>query len=105
MPFGLSGAPATFQRLMDKLLRGLSDSAAAYMDDVVIFCNTWADHCEHIRMVFKRLRQAGLTAKPRKCQFGMAECVYLGHIVGNGRVQPEQSKVEAIQNFPVPTTK
>ncbi len=105
MPFGLSGAPATFQRLMDDLLRGTDDFAAAYMDDLVIYSGTWEEHCDHIRQVMQRLREHGLTAKPKKCQFGMRFCVYLGHIVGGGQVRPEVSKLQAVEGFPVPTTK
>ena len=105
MPFGLSGAPATFQRLMDQLLQGLDGSVAAYLDDIVVYSNSWEEHKGHIRTMLARLRGAGLTVKPRKCQFAMAECLYLGHIVGNGCVRPEVSKLEAIERLPVPTTK
>ena len=105
MPFGLQGAPATFQRMMDQLLRGLEEYAAAYLDDLVIYSDSWEDHMLHLAKVFDRLRGAGLTAKPRKCQFGMTQCVYLGHVVGNGVVRPEQSKVEAVMSFPIPQTK
>ena len=76
MPFGLQGAPATFQRLMDGVIAGLEDFTSTYLDDMIIFSNTWEDHC-----------------------------VYLGHLVGGGIVQPEAAKVEAVCNFPVPTTK
>ena len=65
MPFGLHGAPATFQRCMDAVLRGLS-FVAAYLDDVVIYSDSWSDHLQHLRSVFIRLRSAGLTAKPKK---------------------------------------
>ena len=58
-----------------------------------------------IRSVLQRLREAGLTAKPSKCQFGMAQCVYLGHIVGNGMVQPERSKLQGVEAFSNPKTK
>ena len=102
MPFGLQGAPATFQRLMDRVLRGLDDFAAAYIDDVVIRSLSWEQHLGHIQQVLERLRKANLTAKPKKCQFGMTECVYLGHLVGNGKVQPESSKIEAIRTFKTP---
>ena len=51
------------------------------------------------------LRGAGLTAKPRKCQFAMAQCSYLGHVVGNGAVRPEKSKLDAITSFQQPKTK
>ena len=48
MPYGLCGAPATFQRLMDRLLRGLESNVAAYLDDIVIFSNSWEDHRDHM---------------------------------------------------------
>lgn len=105
MPFGLQGAPSTFQRMMDQLLRGLEDHAAAYLDDVVIHSVTWTEHLMALRKVLERLRAAGLTAKPSKCHFAMKECIYLGHIVGNGQVRPEIEKVAAVEGFPVPKTK
>ena len=105
MPFGLQGAPATFQRLMDRVTRGMEEFAAAYLDDLVIHCDTWEEHLSHVRLVLQCLREAGLTVKARKCQFGMEQCLYLGHIVGNGMVRPEMSKVEAISAFATPRTK
>jgi len=105
MPFGLCGAPATFQRLMDSVIRGLSEFSAAYLDDLVIFSKTWEDHLRHIELVLRRLCDAGLTAKPGKCQFGMTKCTYLGHVVGSGCITPEESKVQAVKDFPKPTTK
>ncbi|KAL5497626.1 hypothetical protein EMCRGX_G014134 [Ephydatia muelleri] len=105
MPFGLQGAPATFQRLMDGVIRGLEGRCAAYLDDLIIFSHSWAEHLVHIREVLSRLQGAGLTAKPSKCHFGMLECTYLGHVVGKGVVQPEPSKVQAVMNFPIPSTK
>ena len=105
MPFGLQGAPATFQRLLDKVLQGLEDYAAAYIDDLVIHSTTWEEHLTEIQTVFQRLRLAGLTAKPQKCQLGMSRCVYLGHVVGGGLVQPERSKVQGVESFPTPTNK
>ena len=105
MPFGLSGAPSTFQRLMDRIVRGAEHFTGAYLDDLVIFSKTWKDHLQHLRDIFTRLREANLTAKPKKCQFGMARCTYLGHVVGGGEVRPETSKIEAIESFPTPTTK
>ena len=107
MPFRLSGAPATFQRLMDRVLQGHENYmyAAAYLDDLVIHSETWEDHLEHISAVLMALREAGITTKLRKCQFTKAECVYLGHRVGQGKIVPEQSKIDAVQRFPVPTTK
>ena len=105
MPFGLQGAPATFQRLMDRVLKGLESYVVAYIDDLVIHSRTWGEHLAQVRSVLQRLREAGLTAKPSKCQFGMAQCVYLGHIVDNGMVQPERSKLQGVEAFSTPKTK
>ena len=105
MPFGLQGAPATFQRMMDKLLDGWGHFTNAYLDDLVIFSSSWPDHMQHLRAVIQRLQGAGLTVKPRKCQLGMTKCIYLGHIVGGGQVEVETAKVQAIQEFGVPRTK
>ena len=71
MPFGLQGAPATFQRMMDRPIDGCGAFTAAYLDDLVIHSNTWKEHLHHIKSIFMHLRAAGLTAKPSKCQFGM----------------------------------
>ena len=109
MPFGLSGAPATFQRMMDQLtsdmVSGLvkQEFSAAYMDDLVV--NTWEEHLQHLKSTLQKLQKAGLTAKPSKCQFACAECIYLGHIVGGGQVKPLPSKLQAVENFPRPKTK
>ena len=105
MPFGLQGAPATFQRMMDILLADAGEFAAAYLDDVVIHSANWDDHLRHVREVLQRLERAGLTIKPKKCQFAMSQCTYLGHVVGNGEVRPEMSKVRAVESFPTPKTK
>ena len=61
---------------------------------------------QHLRTILQQLRIANLTVKPQKCQLDMAECVYLGHVVGRGGVvRPELSKLEAIQAFSQPATK
>ena len=105
MPFGLQGAPASFQRMMDRLLQGLGGFASAYLDDLIIFSQTWREHLEHLEAVLTRLCEAGLTARPKKCHFGMEQCIYLGHVVGGGKVQVEASKVEAVQKMSTPKTK
>ena len=60
---------------------------------------------QHIESVLSKLHEAGLTAKLAKCQFAMAQCTYLGHIVGGGMVYPESDKLQAVKQFPVPSTK
>lgn len=84
MPFGLHGAPATFQRLMDQVLSDMSDFAAAYLDDIVIFSSTWEEHLQHLEKVLGRLQSAGLTVNPAKCAIAKAETEYLGFVIGNG---------------------
>ena len=71
MPFRLQGAPATFQRMMDRLLMGLEGYTVACLDDLVIFSQSWMDHLEHLQSILLRLGEAALTVKPKKCQFGM----------------------------------
>ncbi|KAL0173535.1 hypothetical protein M9458_029503 [Cirrhinus mrigala] len=105
LPFGLHGAPATFQRMMDIILRPHQTYAAAYLDDVVIHSETWQNHLERLRRVLLELRQAGLTANPRKCHLALAEAQYLGFRVGRGLIQPQQKKVDAILTAPRPVTK
>ena len=84
MPFRLCGAPATFQRMMDQVVRGMNHFASAYLDDLIVFITSWESHLSNLRAILSRLNEVGLTTKPSKCQFAMAECTYLGHVVGNG---------------------
>ncbi len=105
LPFGLHGAPATFQRLMDIVLRPHQQYAAAYLDDVVIHSERWEDHLDRLRRVFMELRRAGLAANPRKCHLALFEAKYLGFRVGRGLIKPQERKVEAVRAAPRPSTK
>ncbi len=104
LPFGLFGAPATFQRLMDKVLRPHSAYAAAYLD-IIIHSNDWQRYMEHLRAVLRSLRVAGLTANPRKCAIGRVEVRYLGFHLGHGQVRPQIDKTAAVAACPSPKTK
>ncbi len=105
LPFGLHGAPATFQRMMDIVLRPHQSYAAAYLDDVVIHSERWEDHLDRLRRVLMELRRAGLTANPRKCHLGLSEEKYLGFQVRRGLIKPQEKKVEVVQSSPKPSTK
>ncbi|XP_078666715.1 uncharacterized protein LOC144908750 [Branchiostoma floridae x Branchiostoma belcheri] len=105
MPFGLHGAPATFQRLMDNMLRGTEEFADSYIDDLDIFSDGWDEHLLHLREIFTRLRNARLTVKPSKCHFAMKVVPLLGHVAGGGVVRPDEEKVRAVKEFPRPSTK
>ncbi len=73
LPFGLHGAPATFQRLMDVICRPHQEYAAAYLNDVVIHSESWEAHLERLGRVLMDFKRAGLKAKPRKCHLGLTE--------------------------------
>ena len=105
MPFGLRNAPATFQRMMHDVLRGQEEHAASYIDDSLVYSLNWEEHLAHIKAVLEALRQSGLTAKPAKCQWGSSKLEYLGHIVGEGKVEVPQARVKAIKEFKRPETK
>ncbi|KAG5852333.1 hypothetical protein ANANG_G00061280 [Anguilla anguilla] len=105
MPFGLHGAPATFQRLVDQVLSGLSNFTSAYLDDIVIYSSSWEDHLRHLEVVFQRIQSAGLTINPSKCAIAKTETEYLGYVIGNGVIKPQVQKIQAIQGCPLPQTK
>ena len=103
MPFSLTNAPATFQRLMECTLAGLTGKQCLiYLDDIVIFSKDFTEHMERLTNVFQALQQAGLTLKPSKCHFMQREVKYLGHIVLAAGVQPDLGKIEAVSSYPVP---
>ncbi|KAL1248722.1 hypothetical protein QQF64_022040, partial [Cirrhinus molitorella] len=100
----VGNAPATFQRLMNKVVLGL-EGVAVYLDNVVVFSDSWDQHLSHIENLFARLEEAGLTVNLAKCEFAKATVTYLGKVVGQGCVRPIWAKVEAINRFPPPSTK
>lgn len=103
MPFGLHGAPATFQRLMNQV--HMDNFAAAYLDDVVIYSTSWQEHLSHLGKVLEKIKEAGLTINLRKCGVAKQETQYLGYILGGGVIKPMQDKVDAIRVRETPTTR
>ena len=104
MPFGLKNAPATFQQMIHQILAGL-EGCEGYIDDIIIFSDTWDQHMERMKQFLTRLRQAQLTVNLAKSEFGQACITYLGHVVGKGGVKSIHAKVDAILNFPTPKSK
>lgn len=99
MPFGLKNAPATFQRLMDKVLSGLQGiELFVYLDDIVIYASSLMEHNRKFNKVTERLRDANLRLQPDKCEFLRNEVAYLGHIISE-QVKPDPQKIEAVKNF------
>ena len=105
MPFGLRNAPATFQRLMDLVLKDTTNFAKCYIDDISVYSQAWTQHIDHIREVFTSLQTAGLTLQLSKCKLGAQSCEFLGLHVSAGAISPQTAKVEAITNFRRPLQK
>ena len=104
MPFDAKNSPDTFQRLVNKVISGL-DGVAAYIDDVIIYCDTWEDHLRLIRTFFDRLSEFQLTVNLNISEFCHGTLTFLGHVVGQGQVKPIFAKVQAIYDFPVLSSK
>ena len=101
MPFGLRNAAQTFQRFMDEVTRGL-DFVYVYIDDILIASTSDLEHGVHLRLLFDRFRQYGVVINPAKSVFGVSSLEFLGHAVSAHGVQPLESKVKAIRDFPLP---
>ena len=107
MPFGLCKAPATFHRVIQHILAGLGGSSpfyGAYIDDVLVFSDTFEQHILHRQQVFECLRSSGLLLHPKKCMLAGTSATYLGHIKSQDGIQPDSTKITAVCDFPIPTT-
>ena len=103
MPFGLCGAPSTFQRCMELIFRKLQwKTMLIYMDDLIIFSSTFSHHLERLDDVFGRLGKAGLKLKPSKCHLLRTEVSFLGHVITQDGVKTDPKKVEVVRTWPVP---
>ena len=103
VPFGLAQAPAYFQLLMNKVLKGLK-FAMMYLDDIIIFSQDELQHLEHLEIVFSCLQEAGLKMKCSKCDFFKSEIHYLGHLISPEGISPLPNKLDSIGNMPVPNS-
>ena len=105
IPFGVKNAAAVFQEVMQALLSEHKTFSTPYMDDVIIFSNSWDDHIDHIKTVLDTIRKAGLMANPTKCRWGGEYMEFLGHRVGGGCLSMPTHRVEALSRYSLPTTK
>ena len=105
MPFGLKNAPATFQRMMDKILmKYLHTFSFVYMDNIVIFSKSLQEHLQHIKLIFDELREHGLKIQLDKSEFLRKEVPFLGHIITPEGIKPNREKIKAIIKYPLPKT-
>ena len=102
-PFGLRNAAQAFQRLMDRV-GGDLDFIFIYLDDILVASSSAVEHKQHLAILFDRLEQHGLVVNPAKCLFGVRELEFLGHHISAAGSAPTQEKVDAVRNFPTPTT-
>lgn len=107
MPFGLKNSPTTFQKMMTQevLIGFLHKFVRVYLDDVIIYSDTWEEHHKHVRQVFERLQQYSLKLAPEKCVFGASTLPFLGHILTETGNKPQEGHIDAIRAATPPKTR
>ena len=105
LPFGLCNASATFNRLMDNVLSGLSwEVCLYYLDDIIVFSKGWREHLERLKMFFLRLREVDLRLGPSKCTLAKRSVTFLGHHVSEDGLWPDPRLLESISQISIPST-
>lgn len=106
MPFGLKNAPATFQRMMDEVLEECVDEeyVVVYLDDVMIYSESFEEHIEHVGRVLEKLKEENLIVKLKKCKFGSDKIEFLGHEIGRDGIKPAELKINKIRDMRRPET-
>ncbi|KAL4013828.1 hypothetical protein IC575_026012 [Cucumis melo] len=105
MSFGLTNAPAVFMDLMNRVFREFLDTfVIVFIDDILIYSKTEAEHEEHLRLVLQTLRENKLYAKFSKCEFWLKQVSFLGHVVSKAGVSVDPAKIEAVTGWTRPST-
>ena len=105
MSFGLTNAPAAFMNLMNRVFRPFLDRfVIVFIDDILVYSRSKADHVRHLRLVLQTLREHQLYAKFSKCEFWLEEVAFLGHVISKAGIQEDPKKIEAITEWQRPTT-
>ena len=103
MPMGLVNSTATFQRLMESVMGSLNlQICLLYLDDIIVFSNSFQSHLDRLDIVLSKLREAGLKLKPSKCHLFHRQIKYLGHILSEEGIETDPDKVQKVRNWPVP---
>lgn len=103
LPFGLCNSPSTFQRLMQQVLGELfMKCSIVYLDDVLIYSESYEEHLRHLELVFAKLKKYGLKLNTNKCQFFRKKVKYLGHIISEEGVEVDPDKTEVLKKWKVP---
>ena len=105
MPFGLCNAPATFEHLMKRVMRGLVGKwVLMYLDDIIVYAPTVMEHFRLMKEIFSRLKTAGLKLNPMKCQLFCQETTFLGHVVSKDGIYTDPRKIIDLETWPRPQT-
>ena len=105
MSFRLTNTPAAFMDLMNRVFRPFLDRfVIVFIDDILVYSKNKAEHAMHLRLVLQTLREHQLYAKFLKCEFWLEEVAFLGHVVSKEGIQVDPKKIEAITEWPSPTT-
>jgi RNA:NAD 2'-phosphotransferase (TPT1/KptA family) len=105
MAFGLCNSPATYARVINLVLRGLTWRVVlAFLDDILVLGKTFKDHLDNLRAVFLRIREYGLKLKPKKCDLFKQEVEFLGRVVGPEGMRIGPGYIKDVQSWPVPTS-
>ncbi|KAJ9536387.1 hypothetical protein OSB04_un000447 [Centaurea solstitialis] len=105
MPFGLTNAPAVFMDLMNRVFSAYLDKfVIVFIDDILVFSKSKEEHEDHLRIVLGTLRDKKLYAKFSKCEFCLEQVAFSGHVVSAKGITVDPAKVEAVTNWPRPTT-
>lgn len=106
MPFGLTNAPAVFQALINDVLRDMLNRLVfVYLDDILIFSRDLEEHVQHVRLVLRRLLENRLFVKAEKCEFHVTSVSFLGFVVEKGQLKADPAKVQAVAEWPSPSTR
>jgi hypothetical protein len=104
MLFGLTNAPASFQRWMNEVLSDyLNIFCIAYLDDVLIYSDNLTQHCQYVKLILERMKEVGLTLKASKCEFHRYRTEYLGYIITPTGISMDPEKVKAVEEWKEPT--
>ena len=103
LPFGLQGAPATFQKAIDTILSSVKyEMALAYLDDIIVYAKDWEESMYRLETVLTLLMEAGVKLQPSKCYIAYTKIQYLGYVISGEGIQPDPEKVKAVSDFSIP---
>ena len=101
MPFGLSCAPAVFQRIVERVIQNVPGTAN-YLNDITVTSSTEKEHLANLESTLAKLKECGFCLRMDKCKFFQNEIEYLGHVIDKEGIHPQPAKIDAITNMPFP---